>query len=129
MQAQSTFKIDRWQDHPWEEIPGGHTLARATVNKTFHGDLEGTSTAELVLSKGPDGSAAYVGLERIDARLANRNGTFVLMHSALADSAGQHGEWQIVPGSATGELHGLRGRAEYRHDASGASFRLDYELG
>jgi hypothetical protein len=34
----------------------------------------------------------------------------------------------VVPGSATGELRGLRGEAEYRHDERGTSFALQYEL-
>jgi hypothetical protein len=81
------------------------------------------------MSKGADGSAAYVAIERIDARLGERSGTFVLMHAAVADANGQRGDWQVVPNSGTGGLAGLSGRAEYRHDASGASFTLDYEIG
>lgn len=128
MRANATFKIDSWNDTPWDQIPDGHTLGRASVKKTFHGEMEGTSAAELVLSRGPDDSAAYVAIERIDARLGDRTGTFVLMHAATADASGQRGDWQIVPGSGTGELRGLRGRAEYRHDASGTAFTLDYEI-
>jgi DMSO/TMAO reductase YedYZ molybdopterin-dependent catalytic subunit len=128
MRANSTFEINGWDEIPGDEIPNGHKLSRATVKKTFRGDLEGTSTAELLLSKGPKDSAAYVALERIDGRLADRSGTFLLMHSALADAKGQHGDWRIVPGSGTGGLRGLSGRAEYRHDSSGASFTLDYEV-
>ena len=70
-----------------------------------------------------------MALERIEARLANRFGTFVLMHAAVADASGQRGDWQVVPGSGTGELRGLRGRGEYRHGANGAVFTLDYEIG
>ena len=50
------------------------------------------------------------------------------MHAATADASGQRGDWQIVPGSGIGELRGVRGRAEYRPDKSGASFTLDYEI-
>ena len=127
--AHSTFKIDLWNPIPWDQIPDGHTLGRATVKKTFAGDLEGTSTAELVMSRGADNSAAYVAIERIDGLLGGRSGTFVLMHAATADASGQRGDWQVVPGSGTGELRGLRGKAEYRHDAAGAFFTLDYEIG
>ena len=128
MHASATFRIDEWTNIPWEQIPGGHTLGRATVRKTFQGDLEGTSVAELVLSRSAGDAAAYVGIERIDARLGGRSGTFVLMHAAVADASGQKGDWRIVPESGTGELAGLSGTAEYRHDASGAHFSLDYEI-
>lgn len=33
----------------------------------------------------------------------------------------------IIPGSATGELAGLRGSAEYRHDDQGAILTLHYD--
>jgi len=128
MRAQSTFQITRWQDAPGEPSPDDHVIGRATVEKTFRGDLEGTSVAELVLTKGADGSAAYVALERIEARLANRAGSFILLHAATATANGQHGDWQVVAGTGTGELRGLRGRGEYHHEASGAMFSLDYEF-
>lgn len=124
MHAESTFKIDQWDQTPIGDPQAG----RATVKKTFNGDLEGTSTAELVLWKAPDGTAAYVALEWIDARLANRAGTFVLMHAATADANRQRGNWEIVSGSGTGELRGIHGRGEYRHDAEGAHFTLDCEI-
>ncbi len=129
MQANATFEITSWNDTPWETIPDGHTLSRATVKKTFRGDLEATSTAELLMSRGTDGSAAYVAMERIDGQLGGRRGSFVLMHAAVADAAGQRGEWQVVPGSGTAGLQGLRGHAAVRHDASGAFLTLDYEIG
>ena len=100
MHASATFKIDEWTTIPWEQIPGGHTLTRATVRKTFQGDLEGTSVAELVMSRSPGDAAAYAGIERIDARLAGRMGTFVLMHAAVADANGQRGDWQVSPSRA-----------------------------
>ena len=53
---------------------------------------------------------------------------FVLLHSATMDAGGQHGDWRVVSGSGTGDLAGLSGRAEYRHDAKGAVSTLEYEL-
>ncbi len=128
MQAHATFSIDPWDEQPGERIPGGHDLSRATVRRTFRGDLEGTSAAGLLMSKGEDGSAACVAMERIEARLAGRTGTFVHMHAAIADAGGRHGDWRVVPGPATGGLEGLSGRAEYRHDEAGATFTMDYAL-
>jgi hypothetical protein len=127
-QARATFKVAGWDETPGEQIPGGHALGRAVLKKTFHGDLEGSSTVEMLMSKGADGSAAYVAMERIDARIGDRTGTFVLMHAATSDATGQHGDWRVVPGSGTGGLAGLRGTGAIQHDASGATFTLDYEI-
>jgi hypothetical protein len=34
----------------------------------------------------------------------------------------------VVPGSGTGELRGLRGNVEFRHDENGASLTFDYAI-
>lgn len=60
----------------------GPKLARAKVKKIFRGDLEGESSAELLLCQADDGSAGYIGLERVVGRLAGRTGSFVVQHYA-----------------------------------------------
>ncbi|MBE7471168.1 MAG: DUF3224 domain-containing protein [Anaerolineales bacterium] len=124
--TRSTFEITGWDQTPLDEPAAGPKLARATVKKIFRGDLEGESSAELLLCQADDGSAGYIGLERVVGRLAGRTGSFVVQHNAVRSDAAQGGTWFVVPGSATGELRGLRGRAEYRHDEHEAVFTLDY---
>ncbi|NJN99165.1 MAG: DUF3224 domain-containing protein [Anaerolineales bacterium] len=124
--ARSTFEISGWDQTPLDEPAAGPKLARATVKKIFRGDLEGESIAELLLCQADDGSAGYVALERVVGRLAGRTGSFVVQHNAISSGAAQNGVWFVVPGSATGDLRGLRGQAEYRHDEHGAVFNLDY---
>lgn len=80
-QATSTFTIDDWKQETYDERDGT-TLARAHVEKTFAGEIEGTSTAELLLAGTTSGPAAYVGLERFSCRVGGRTGGFLLLHSA-----------------------------------------------
>src|SRR5258708_10547366 len=58
------------------------TLARFSIDKQFHGDLEATSKGEM-LSAGTvvKGSAGYVAIERVSGTLGGKSGAFVLQHS------------------------------------------------
>ena len=127
--ATGTFTIDTWDATPYDEA-GGVTLSRTRVTKTFSGEVEGTSTAELLMAQATEGSAAYVGMERIEGRIHGRSGSFVLHHSATADRGTQSASWTVVPDSGTGELRGLRGQARIDNTPDGGhTFTLDYDLG
>ncbi len=42
--ATATFKVNSWDEKPYDEMEGGPKLTRATVTKSFSGDIEGEST-------------------------------------------------------------------------------------
>jgi len=76
-----------------------------------------------------DGSASFVGLERFAGRIDGKTGTFVLQRTGVFESGQAKESYSVIPGSATGELRGLRG------DGSSAighgteyPFVLNYEL-
>lgn len=124
----STFAIDSWEAVPYDE-QDGVSLSRTRLTKTFHGDIEGQSTAELLMCGAHDGSAAYVGMERIVGSIQGRTGSFVLHHSATVMRDAQSASWTIVPDSGTGELRSLRGEAKIINEPDGGhTFTLDYEL-
>lgn len=126
--AEATFDITGWDEQPYDE-QDGIKLSKTRVTKTFHGGIDGDSTAELLMAMAPEGSAAYVGFERIVGRLDGRAGTFILHHNATASKGAQSAQWTVVPESGTGELLGLRGDAQIGGDASGThTFTLEYEL-
>ncbi|HEX8033484.1 MAG TPA: DUF3224 domain-containing protein [Ktedonobacterales bacterium] len=126
--ATSTFDIDSWEPAPYDERDGIN-LSRTRVTKTFHGDIEGHSAAELLMVGAHNGSAAYVGFERIEGRIHGRSGSFVLHHSATMTRDAQSANWTVVPDSGTGELRSLRGEARIINEPDGGhTFTLDYEL-
>jgi hypothetical protein len=66
-------------------------------------------------------------MERITGTLGGRSGSFVLTHGANGDTAAATGV--VVPGSGTGDLAGLTGTMEIRHDEGGAPvLTLDWSL-
>ena len=106
--ATATFTIDSWDSEDLIEA-GGRSFSRATVTKTFTGDIEGTSVAWLVMSMTGEVGAEYVGLETLDVTVHGRAGRFVLLHQAAADP--ELVRWTVAPGSGTGELEGIGGAA------------------
>ena len=107
--ARATFEITAWDEATYAEPADGPKLVRATVRKIFRGDIEGQSTAELLMSQAQDGSAGYVAIERVSGTLQGRSGSFVLQHNGLmARGAGQL-TITVVPDSGTDQLAGLAG--------------------
>ena len=127
--ASATFEIKAWDEQPYAEFEGGRKLTRASVKKTLHGDIEGEGSVEYLMAYGEDGSACFVGMERVVGRVGNRSGSFVLQHSGTFAGGIANATWFVVPGSGTGELVGLRGEggAATGH-AQQYALTLDYEL-
>ncbi|HKV83735.1 MAG TPA: DUF3224 domain-containing protein [Ktedonobacterales bacterium] len=126
--ATGTFTIDSWEPRLYDEAEGA-TLTRTRVTKTFRGEIEGTSTAELLMASAGEGSMAYVGFERIAVSIIGHAGTFVLHHNAIASRDGQTATWTVLPHSGTGALQGLRGAAQIVSEPDGGhTFILDYDL-
>ncbi len=74
--ATGTFEVKAWDEKPFDEIDGGGKLARASVTKSFHGDIEGEGKVEYLMMHRADRSAIFVGLERVTGRLGDRSGSF-----------------------------------------------------
>ena len=127
--ANARFAIKSWDEKPYSEGQDLPKLTRARVMKTFTGDIEGEGQVEYLMMYRSDGSAAFVGLERVVGRIGGKTGTFVLQRIGVFETGQAKETYSIVPGSATGELQGLRG------DGSSAvghgmehPFSLDYDL-
>ena len=121
--AAGTFAITAWDAEPPYDAPAeGPPLARITVRKAFSGPLEGDSEAQLLVCA----EAGYLASERVRGTLDGRAGTFVLQHGATGAPDGTPFIFgNVVPGSGTGELTGLRGTVRMEHER----YTLDYELG
>lgn len=128
MQARGTFEIQMTAEPPYSEADG-ITLGRFSFAKQFVGDLEGTGTVQMIGARTPvAGSAGYVAIERIEATLAGRRGTFVLQHSGKMQGGTQELTITVVPDSGTGELRGLRGTLAIAIVEKKHHYTFDYEL-
>ena len=128
LHATSAFTITGWEPETIDDRDGV-SLTRTKVTKTFTGDLEGTSVAELLMAGAPKDSAAYVGFERIEGKLNGRAGSFILHHNAVSARGEQSASWTIMADSGTGDLQGISGAAQIVIDADGGhTLVLDYDL-
>jgi hypothetical protein len=77
----SSFTLDVFtSDEPYCSV-GGTEYTRSRIEKTFHGDLEATSTVEMLSVRGEGGGAGYVAIEHVAGTLAGRAGTFAILHA------------------------------------------------
>lgn len=127
--ATARFAIKSWDEKPYSEGQGRPKLTRASVTKTYTGDIEGEGEVEYLMMYRNDGSATFVGLERVVGRMDGKTGTFVLQRTGTFESGQATEAYSVIPGSASGDLQGLRG------DGSSAvghglehPFTLSYEL-
>ena len=106
---------------------GDPILSRMVLSKQYHGDLTGSGGGQM-LSAGPPakGSGGYVSMEKVNATLAGRIGSFVLQHSGTMDHGKLDLRIHVVPDSGTGELVGLAGKVNIRIEAGGKHF-YDFE--
>jgi hypothetical protein len=123
------FAIKSWDEKPYSEGQGLPKLTRATVTKSFTGDIEGEGHVEYLMMYRADGTATFVGLERVTGRLGGKNGSFVLERTGVFDGGQAKESYSVVPGSATGELRGLdgKGTSSVGHGAE-HPFVLEYEF-
>jgi hypothetical protein len=127
--ANARFGITSWDERPYSEGQDLPKLARATVAKTYTGDITGEGQVEYLMMYRSDGSAAFLGFERVVGRIAGRTGSFVLQRTGVFEHGQAKESYCVVPGSATGELLGLLGdgRSAVGHGTE-HPFTLDYEL-
>jgi hypothetical protein len=129
--ASAEFDSMGWQEHPYLEPEDGPRMVRAEVRRVFRGDLQGESTATLLMSQSSDGSAGYVASERFEGTLAGRSGSFVIQHfnTMRPGAAPEPATGYVVPGSGRGELAGLTGTCTWVHRGDQREFTLEYETG
>ena len=128
--ANARFTIKNWDEKPYSEDQDIPKLTRAAVTKTFTGDIEGEGQVEYLMMYGSNGSATFVGLERVVGRIAGRAGTFVLQRIGVFEGGQAKESYSVIPGSGTGELRGLRGEGTSAvGHGNEHPLTLNYELG
>jgi len=128
--AAGSFDVKVTPQKPDTQIARAANLARLTIDKRFHGDLEGVSKGEMLATQTDvPGSAGYVALERVTGKLKGRSGGFVLQHSATMARGTPVASITVVPDSGTGELRGISGKMIITVAADGGhSYDFHFEI-
>jgi hypothetical protein len=114
---------------PMDNDPGTQLLGRMSIDKQFHGDLDGTSKGQM-LTGGTiiKNSAGYVAIERVTGSLKGRKGSFILQHTGAMNRGEPSLVITVVPDSGTNQLEGLKGTMKIDINAGKHSYELDYIL-
>jgi hypothetical protein len=110
--ANATIKIKQWDEKPFHEEAGAGKLTRASIAKSYSGDLEGDGTLEYLMAYGAT-VVTFVGLERVTGQLGGRSGSFVIQITGAYVNGAPNESFTVLANSATGELAGLRGSGQF----------------
>ena len=125
--ATGRIDVQTYQPQPYEEVDEGPNLVEIHVSEAFSGDVEGAGIARFLQAVRDDGSASFVGIERVTGSVGGRTGSFLLQDAGTLEENTVEGEWFVVPGSGTGELRGLRGEGGFIAElGQHATITLDY---
>lgn len=124
----ASFEIASWDESPFDEGEGVGKLTKASVGRTYTGDIDGESVTEWVMAYRLDETATFVGIERIRGRVAGREGSVVLQHVGEFREGAATATLTVVPDSGTGELAGVAGEGRFVADPKG-SMTLELSFG
>jgi hypothetical protein len=125
--ASATITVRKYEPATYDEPAAGPVLARIHVEESFGGDISGDGVVEFLQAAHADGSASFVGIERVTGTVGGREGTFLLQDAGTVAGNIVSGEWFVIPGSGTGGLAGLRGEGGFRANlGESAQVHLDY---
>jgi hypothetical protein len=104
-------------------------LARFSIDKEIHGDLEATTKGEMFSGGDPKlGTAGYVAIEVVTGTLVGKHGSFAIQQMATMDESGRKLTAVVIPGSGTAELKGIAGTFTIEVAGGKHSYILEYTL-
>lgn len=112
-----------------EENVGDPTIGRLSLDKTFSGNLSGTSKGQMLgIGTEVRESGGYVAAERINGTLDGKKGTFALQHTGTMQGGKYEMLITVVPDSGTGELTGITGKMKIIIENGNHFYELEYSL-
>ena len=113
-----------------EDNIGDPTIGRLALDKTWSGDVSGTSKGQMLGSQSETekGSGGYVAMERFTGTVQGKKGSFSLQHHGTMGGGKFEINVYVVPGTGAGELAGISGTLKIIIDGARHSYELEYSL-
>ncbi|MFG2133616.1 DUF3224 domain-containing protein [Streptomyces sp. NPDC048751] len=134
MPTQTTghFTFADWEERAVGRSDGHPRMAHASVTNTFSGGVEAADTAcEYTIVYLTEKTGTYTGMELFHGTVDGHEGAFAVEERGSFEADGSvHCVFEVVPGSGTGELTGLRGTGSFtaRHGEPSVPYTFAYEL-
>lgn len=119
-QLSANFEVTGWEETPFDDQGDLPKVTKALVSKSYSGDIEGTSTTEWLMAYAEDGSATFVGLERITGQFGGESGSLVLQHVGSYGSGSAEASLLVIRGSGSGALESVSGSGAFLADPNGS---------
>jgi hypothetical protein len=125
--ATGRIDVKTYEPQPYDAVGDGPDLVEIHVTETFSGDISGEGVVRFLQAIRADGSASFVGIERVTGSIAQRHGSFLLQDAGTLEGNLVKGDWFVIPDSGTDQLAGLRGEGGFEAElGQHASITLDY---
>src|SRR5207248_5699636 len=93
--VKGVITVHKYEPVAYHEPIDGPKLAKIHVEESFSGDIEGDGVVEFLQAARADGSATFVGIERVTGSIHGRKGTFLLQDSGTVEGNIVKGEWFV----------------------------------
>jgi hypothetical protein len=126
--ATGRFKVISMEEEVSLELKTGVKITRANGSQQFEGGIEGGGSVEWVMAYLPDGTARFVGLQRIHGSIGGRAGSLLFEAAGTHDGERSKGSWTVIAGSGTDELTGIHGMGTFMAPGGPeATYDFEYE--
>lgn len=127
--VKGSFEVTSWSEEPAADLAGAAKVTVASIGQRFTGGIEAETIADMVMTYREDGTADFVGYQRVRGRIGKDSGSFVLQSVGGYDGNAARSQLTVVSGSATDALAGLEGSGSSEAPpGSTGTFTFDYEL-
>lgn len=126
--AKGTFevKVTPVKDDETSAVEG---VGRLALNKTWTGDMIGTSKGQMLgSSDASQTTGGYVAMEVFTGTLNGKKGSFALQHHGTMGGGKYDINVEVVPGSGTDELKGISGKLQIIIADGKHSYELAYYI-
>jgi hypothetical protein len=103
-------------------------LASYSIDKTWQGDIEGTSKGQMTATQLEGEAGLYIALEKVTATIAGCHGTFVFEHRGYMAKGVPDLTVKVAPGSGAGELAGISGKLDIKIEGGKHFYEFEYSL-
>ncbi|MGH9107790.1 MAG: DUF3224 domain-containing protein [Acidimicrobiales bacterium] len=106
---EGTFVVGSWAEEPATGLEGTVKVTTARIEQRFSGGIEAETVADMVMTYRPDGTAEFVGHQRVLGKVGARAGSLVLRAAGRYDGTEARTDFEVIAGSGTAELTGVTG--------------------
>jgi len=108
--AEASIRIHDREEQPFAENPGGPQLSKARYRVVYEGGIEGKGIVEELKVQFSRRSAVMTGMQHLEVCIGGLRGLFTTHYQGTFRDGKVSHSHVVVPGSATGQLKGLRGK-------------------